>query len=139
MKVKINMKKFSRKQNRISQIEYDYPGEIRTVKELLEETVKIGISSYKERMERGELLQVLSGEEIEDQAQSGKISFGVNYGIHSPKLEESMQNALQSFEDGILVLFVGDRQMERLEEPVVLGADTELTFIRMTPLAGRMW
>ncbi|MET9622423.1 hypothetical protein ABZZ37_16900 [Streptomyces sp. NPDC006464] len=37
--------------------------------------------------------------------------------------------------NGFLVL-VGDRQVEELDETVELGRDTEVTFLRLVPLAG---
>lgn len=139
MKLKINIKKMSRKQNEITQIEIAYPNEIKTVRELLTETVKIMVTEYKQRMDNGELLSVLSKQQIEDKSSSGKIGFGINYGKKRPNLEKSIQSALECFEDGIVVLFINGEQVEELDAGIFLKDGDELTFVRMVPLAGRMW
>lgn len=141
MKLNINIKKISGKQNEIEQKEMDYPNEIQTVRELLKETVKIMVAEYTGRMKKGEteLLSVLSKEQIQDKSVSGKIGFGINYGKKRPDLEKSIQSALECFEDGIVVLFINGEQVEELDVPIVLKEGDELTFVRMVPLAGRMW
>lgn len=139
MKLKINIKKFSKKQNEITQIEMDYSDGIQTVRELLTETVKIMVTEYKQRVDNGELLSVLTKEQIEDKSVSGKIGFGINYGKKRPDLEKSIQSALECFEDGIVVLFINGEQVEELDAGIFLKDGDELTFVRMVPLAGRMW
>ena len=49
---------------------------------------------------------------------------------------EQVRIALEAFErNGFFVLF-DDRQLESLDEEVVLGADNDVAFIRLTPLVG---
>lgn len=139
MKLKINVKKFSKKQNEIAQIEMDYPGGVQTIRDLLTETVTIMVSEYTKRMDQGERLSVLTKKEIDDKSTSGKIAFGINYGKNRPDLEKSIQAAWECFEDGIVVLFINGEQVEELETSVSLQEGDELTFVRMVPLAGRMW
>lgn len=139
MKLKINVKKFSRKQNEIAQLELDYPAGMETVQELLTETVKLMVAEYESRMDRGEVLRVLTTQEIEDKSVSGKIGFGVNYGEKRPNLEKSIRAALECFEDGLVALFIEGKQVEELGEHISPEEGSELTFVRMIPLAGRMW
>lgn len=139
MKLKINVKKFSRKQNQIAQVIYDYPDNMVTVKDLLIETVKIMVSRYNRKLEQGEALTVLTQKEIEDTSVSGKISFGISYGEKKPDLEKSIRTALECFEDGLVVVFADGKQLEKLDEALNIKENSEITFIRMTLLAGRMW
>lgn len=139
MKLKINVKKFSRKHNEVAQMELEYPAGMETAGDLLTETVKIMVAEYEQRMDRGEVLTVLTEQEIADKSLSGKIGFGMNYGDKRPNLEKSIQAALECFEDGIVVLFVDGEQYEDIKEKIPLAEGSELTFVRMTPLAGRMW
>ena len=90
-------------------------------------------------MEQSELLKYLTNEEIQDKATTGKISFGVNYNGMSADTEKAIRNALQSFEDGIFRIFVDGEELESLEQPVSLHEGSELIFVRLTMLAGRMW
>lgn len=139
MKVKINVKKFSRRQDCIAQIEYDYPETIRDVRGLIKETVNASVAGYLDRAAQSGLLHILSAETTEDMGKSGKISFSVNYGSKLPQLEDSIRTALEGFEDGLAVIFLDGKRLEDLEETIQLMPGSELTFVRLSPLAGRMW
>ena len=138
--VKINVKKSTGKQNEIIQKDFDCPKDVVTVKELLTVMVTSMLAEYKKRGKREEnFLPVLTNLEIEEKSTSGKIGFGLLYGRKNPKPEASIRAALQCFEDGMVALFVDGVQMEHLEDGVKLQEGSELTFVRLVPLAGRMW
>ncbi|WP_010250423.1 hypothetical protein [Acetivibrio cellulolyticus] len=139
MKIKINIKKISKRNNLIQSITYDYPICPDTVDVLIEETVKLCIKDYEERQENSEIIKVLTMDDIEDSSLSGKVSFGRNYGDNKPDLEKAVTNAKQSFQDGIVVIFIDGVQMKNLEDNIVLCEDSEITFVKMTMLSGRMW
>lgn len=140
MHIKVNVKKSSGKHNEIIQQEFNCPEDIKIVKELLVAMVTSMVADYKKRKKQDEnFLSVLTNQEIEEKSASGKIGFGLIYGQKNPKLEPSIQAALQCFEDGMVVLFVDGEQKERLEEEVCLREGSELTFVKLIPLAGRMW
>ncbi|CCK27928.1 hypothetical protein BN159_3549 [Streptomyces davaonensis JCM 4913] len=50
--------------------------------------------------------------------------------------EEDRRLALKAFTANGLIVLVGDRQVTDLDEEVDLTADTEVTFLRLIPLAG---
>lgn len=138
--IKINVKKSTRKQNEIIQKDFDCPEHVATVKELLTVMVTSMLAEYKKRGKRDEnFLPVLTNLEIEEKSASGKIGFGLLYGRKTPKPEASIRAALQCFEDGMVALFFDGVQMEHLEDEVKLKEGSELTFVRLVPLAGRMW
>ncbi|MDO4333262.1 MAG: hypothetical protein Q4C58_11360 [Eubacteriales bacterium] len=140
MKIKVNKKSVSGKKSGIRQVVYEYPKCPATVKELLEETVKLCVADYNSRREAGtDILQVFSGAELEDRAAAGKIAFGVNYGTESVQEKEAVENALQCFEDGIVAAFVDGVRLEKPEDPLTIKENSEVTFVRLTMLAGRMW
>ncbi len=139
MKLTINIKKFSRKENQIAQLTYEYPDNMTTVRDLLAETVKRMVAGYVKRMDTGEALQVLTEKEISDQSASGKIGFGRNYGTKRPDIQQSIEMAWTCFADGIVVVFADGMQLEELDEELTIRDGSELTFVRMTFLAGRMW
>lgn len=129
----------SRRQNEIAALEYDYPDGMTTVEDLLRETVRIVLAQYQERMDRGDFLTVLTEREIADRAASGKVAFGINYGEKKPNLEKSVTAALECFEDGMVALFVDGARYESLTDRPEYREGGELTFVRLIPLAGRMW
>ena len=52
----------------------------------------------------------------------------------------AIENARQSFEDGIYRIFVNGEELgETCDTPVTLKENDEITFVRLTMLAGRMW
>lgn len=51
-------------------------------------------------------------------------------------LGRAQQRALRTFEVGRCLVFVGDRQMVRLDQKVEVAAGTRVRFIRLLPLRG---
>lgn len=139
LKLKVNIKGISNKQNKIKQIDIICKGPIKTVKDLICEVVRSCVADYNDRKDQSELLKVLSKEQIEDQALSGKVAFGVNYGDKKANIKQAEKNALQAFEDGVVVIFVDRKKLLNLEDEITLTDGSELTFVKMTMLAGRMW
>lgn len=139
MELKISCKSTAKRRNTVQSITCRYDKPIETVRELISETVRINVADYQKRQENVELLNILSGEEIESQKPTGKIGFGRIYGNRPPKPEEAVQTALEAFEDGLVCVFVDGEQKEHLEDRLVLKEGSEVTFVRLTMLAGRMW
>jgi hypothetical protein len=50
--------------------------------------------------------------------------------------ERQAEVAVEAFEEQRFFVFVDDTQVEALDEEVALGADTEVRFLRLTPLVG---
>jgi hypothetical protein len=139
MKVRIQVKKIGKNRGSIVPVIYEYPETADTVRKLLEETVRINRKAYGERRKHTEVEAVLSGENIEEQARGGKVTFGLSRKDKVPEFREAVENAWQCFEDGIVVVFLDGKKLERLEEKMELRENSELVFVRMTMLAGRMW
>lgn len=139
MRVKIHIKGVSNRKNKILQLEYVYPDTAMTLRDFLRETVKITVRDYNRGKASEEVLRSLSEEEIGDQAVSGKVVFGIHYGRKKADEEKAVENALQCFRDGMIAVFVDQKRCEELEQIVPLRENSEVTFVRLTFLAGRMW
>ena len=139
MKVYVNVKQIGKKKNKIDRNEYEISGEIKTVKELLTEFVTINVKKFNEGLIEEDVVPYLTDEKISDLSDAGKISFGVDYNGKKQDLEKAIENALQSYEDGIYRIFVNDEEMGEIESEIELKEKDELTFVRLTMLAGRMW
>ena len=72
-------------------------------------------------------------------ADVGKIAFGIIYGNKEPDVEEAIAVAVQAFEDGLYRVFVNGEEAEQLDERLVLQDGDEVSLIRLTMLAGRIW
>lgn len=140
MIVKVNLKQLGERRQKIAPVDFDYPKAPATMRELITETVTLCVSAYNERVRQGDTAaKPLSEEEISDKAKIGKIAFGINYGGKEQELSSAIENALQSFEDGIYRVFLNDSELESLDAPLSLSENDTLTFIRLTMLSGRLW
>lgn len=72
-------------------------------------------------------------------AQAGKVSYGDPLDDRKADAEKAVLNALQCFDDGIVALFADGVRYSRREEQIPLKEQSEVTFVRLTFLAGRMW
>lgn len=139
MEVMINMKRMSKRQNDIARVPFHLEHCPATVGELLDETVKTCVMEYRERQENADVIRFFSKEEIADKAAAGKVSFGLNYGERQPDLWQALESARQAFEDGIAMIFIDGQEQQHLADNVEITPESDITFVKMTLLAGRMW
>lgn len=139
MKVKINIKGVSNRKNKILHMEYIYPDKEMTLQDFLTETVRTTVLDYNKGKAVDEVLKNLSAMEIDDQAATGKVAFGLHYDKREADEQEAIKNVLQCFLDGMIAVFIDQERYEELKQPVRLRENSEVTFVRLTFLAGRMW
>ena len=139
MKVFVNVKQIGKRKNKIDKKKYEISEKITTVKELLTEFVTINVNEFNNGFTENDIVPYLTDEKINDLSDPGKISFGVDYNGQKQDLEKAVENALQSYEDGIYRVFVNDEEMREIDCEINLKENDELTFVRLTMLAGRMW
>lgn len=70
---------------------------------------------------------------------TGKVGFGAIYNHNQVDVAKAQENAIVAFEDGLYAVFYGDDQLETLSEEIDLSQNKNLTFIRLTFLAGSYW
>ena len=139
MKVYINVKQIGKRKNKINKKEYEISDNIKNVKELLTEFVTINVNKFNEGLTEDDIVPYLTDERINDLSEAGKISFGMNYNGQKQELDKAVENALQSYEDGIYRIFVNDEELGDLGSETELKENDEVTFVRLVMLAGRMW
>lgn len=139
MKVFVNVKQIGKRKNKIDKKKYEISEKITTVKELLTEFVTINVNEFNNGFTENDIVPYLTDEKINDLSDAGKISFGVDYNGQKQDLEKAIENALQSYEDGIYRIFVNDNEVGEIDCEINLKENDELTFVRLTMLAGRMW
>lgn len=139
MQIRINVKGASRRKPTIVQRVEEYPDREMTVEEFLAETVRRNVREYNEKKDAGEILRLFTEEAIEDKAAAGKVSYGDPMDDRKADAEKAVANALQCFDDGMVALFVDGVRYQKRDEALPLRDQSEVTFIRLTFLAGRMW
>ena len=140
MQVQVNVKRIGKRKNAIEARPYEI-GAVRDVGALIAAFVTAEVARFNERATAGETaLRYLTNAEIADAATVGKIGFGADYSGKVQDLAAAIENARQSFEDGIYRIFINGAEVEgTLDTPVTLHENDEITFVRLTMLAGRMW
>ncbi len=140
MKISVNVKRIGKKRNSIEKKEYEVADGIADVKGLIEDIVKREVAEFNKRAEGLRLIDYMTSGEIEDSSAAGKISFNDDYNGNKQDVESAVENARQSYEDGIYVIFLnGERLAESTDTQLNLKEGDELTFVRLAMLSGRMW
>ena len=147
MKIRINIRSASRRKASIIQRESEYPDGPMTVGEFIAETVRQNVKEYNERKDAREVLRLFSrleseesiSDRVEDMAVSGKVTYGDPMDARKADVNDAVENALQCFDDGIVALFADGVRYTKKEEQIRLAEQSEVTFVRLVFLAGRMW
>lgn len=135
MKVYVNIKQIGKRKNTVDKEEYQINNNINTVRELIEKFVQICVTQFNDK----KVVDYLLTSEIEDTSDIGKIDFGDKENKIKQDLQKAIDNAVQSYEDGIYRIFINKNELGKIDESVSIKNDDELTFVRLTMLAGRMW
>lgn len=140
MILKINLKQIGERKRKIAPVDFEYEMVPETLRDLIIQTVTRCVAVYNERVRMGENnTNPRLSEQISDMAYIGKIAFGINYGGREQERDKAVENALQSFEDGVYRVFLNDIELEKLDDEINVQENDLLTFIKLTMLAGRMW
>ena len=116
--IKVRMRKLGKKnQGAVEPVEFLLESRPETVKELVEGLVCLGVRQYNERKDTGQIVPWLTSETIQEQAVTGKISFGLRGG-NDADADQAVENAVQCFEDGIYRIFADDEELTELGEAV---------------------
>lgn len=138
MTVNVNVKSLGKRKPEIAAAKLTLDGKPETAGELIALTVSACISQFEQRA-HGEILGALTAQDISEKAAAGKISFGEVYGEKCVDREKAQKNALQCFEDGIYRIFLNGKMLEKADEKIEINEGSELTFVRLTMLTGRLW
>ena len=148
MILNVNIKQMGKKGRRIMPVPFEYDRCPETAEELIEETVKIMLSAFKERQKKSteeNIPDFLSEETIKSMAEIGKVAFGYIYNEKEQDEAKAIETAKLAFIDGMVRIFINGEEAEYKEEnkesgtPINLSEDDEVTFVRLAMLAGRMW
>ena len=107
-----------------------------TLRELIARVVREELAAHLKRARDGRLVRILSERDIEAGLEAGRVSSGGGSPPRPVDSDEAVGLALQAFEDGLYLVVIDGRQHEDLEEQVILGEDSTVTFLRLVALAG---
>lgn len=134
--VYVKMKKLGRQdRTKLAPVPFLLDKKPDTLQELLIGLTELGVKDYNERREENQILPFLTKEEIKNQAERGKVSFGFSNGQIADK-EQAVKNTISDFEDGIYRVFAGDTELKGLLDKISWEEDLVFTFLRLTMLSG---
>ncbi len=132
----ISGKVLGKSQNLFTTWQMSLSSQTTTLKELLTQIIQSEIQSFSDRQSQQRLTKVLGLVEIEAGVTRGKITSGGSDLDQMVNERQAINNALQAFQDGFYLVFIDDEQQEDLADLVDLKANSELLFLRLTPLVG---
>ncbi|GHO85045.1 hypothetical protein [Dictyobacter formicarum] len=113
-------------------------GQVFRLRDLIAELVRVEVQAFRLRQEERRVLNILSAQEIDDAARTGKVSMGGEKELVPVEVDEyeAVQVALQGFVDGIYLVFLDGQPQRELDGPVQLHQESSLLFIRLVALVG---
>jgi len=107
-----------------------------TLRDVIARIVREQVAGFHQRQIEARFLRVLTEKELEDGSAVGRITPGGSRLRQPVEPDDAVARALLAFEDGLYLVLIDERRCERLDEPVELGTDSTVTFIRLVALAG---
>jgi len=107
-----------------------------SLRDLITSIVVEEVEGFNQRQEQRRLVRVLSGPEIQQGIEKGKVDAGGRDPGQPANKDEAIATALQAFEDGLYYVFVDRVQQTDLDREVYVKSDSRVQFIRLVALAG---
>lgn len=107
-----------------------------TLRQLLDHVVRAEVDAFKTRQAERRLLKALTAAQIDEGLAAGKVSAGGSDLDQQVNPDEAVATAVEAFADGLFLVMVDDTEVKDLDAPVPLTAESRLTFVRLTMLAG---
>lgn len=139
MQIYIQMKAAGKRRPVLNDVPYELSDEVKTLRDFLTALVELEVKRYEQKGTGVQVIPFLTKEDVEEQAAAGKVGFGQIYSEQKADPAKAVENALQCYEDGLVRVFRGDRELAGLDTPVCLEEGERFTLIRLTFLAGRLW
>jgi hypothetical protein len=113
----------------------DLAGET-TLRELLSSLVREEVAGYEERREAQQVLRVLTPADLATGHTTGRFRSGGRHTPPAPAADVAVARALEAFGDGLYFAVLDGRQIEDLDAPLHVTADSRLRLVRLVALAG---
>ena len=135
LKIYISAKQIKKRGHLVAACPYELECVPQNLRQLISMLVAGGVNAYNLRLKSRDTY-VLTDEEIDDMSRVGKIGFGIPFGSREADLDDALETAIQDFEDGLYRVFLGEREIESLDETLNLQEGDTITMIRLVMLTG---
>jgi hypothetical protein len=107
-----------------------------TLRGLITELVRIEIAEYDKRRQERPILRILNAADLADGYGSGRFLSAPRQVPAAPSVDEAVIRALEAFRDGLFLVILDGTQIDDLDAPLTVNADSRLRLLRLVALAG---
>ncbi len=107
-----------------------------TLHALIDHVVRVEVEGFRTRQADRRLLKALTAREVDAGLAAGKVSAGGSDLDQAVDAEGAVAAAVEAFADGLFLVFVDGDEVKALDATIPLTADSKLSFVRLTMLAG---
>jgi hypothetical protein len=107
-----------------------------TLREVIALVVREEVAAFAQRQVERRFLRVLTERQVEEGSAAGRVLSGGSELEQHVDVEAAIGAAWTAFEDGLYLVLIDAIQCDRLDEPVRLGQDSTITFLRLIALVG---
>lgn len=136
MELYVRVKALGKRRDLLAPTLRTLPDGIGSLRQLLTALTEQEVERYNRKEPDTQLIPFLTGQEIDDRAQTGKVSFGGIYSDQKADPKKAVANTLQCWEDGLVRVFMNDEELTQADAPLVIPQGAVFTFLRLTFLAG---
>jgi hypothetical protein len=108
-----------------------------SLKTLISAVVTQQVAGYNAKTLENPIINFLTETQIDDAATTGKVGFGAIYNDKKADLQLALKVAIEAHIDGLFVVAIDDKIVEKLDDVVILKPDSVAMFIKLTLLIGR--
>ena len=108
-----------------------------TLRSFITAVVTQQVAAYNAKTLETPIIKFLTKTQIDNAATVGKVGFGAIYNDKKADVQKAIQVAIEAHIDGLFVVAVDDKIMEKLDDCIVLKDNSVITFMRLTLLIGR--
>ncbi|MFA9557744.1 hypothetical protein ACERII_10600 [Evansella sp. AB-rgal1] len=138
MKIYVTVKLAGKRKGVLTKKEFVLHNNPTTLRELITEIIQVNVNEYYSKQEETSLIPYLSHNELEGQADTGRIGFNRIYNDGQVMIDEAIKNGIVSYKDGLFKVFHGETELLQLDDQIDVQSEDVFTFIRLTMLTGRM-
>ncbi len=135
--IELQLKRLGKKKIKTVGFQVDQRPE--TLQQLIESCVKSEVTRYNQNREQPVLSGFLTPQEIQEQSETGKVTFGDLAPAERAEASKAIADALQAFKDGSFSVFIDDREIKTLTEKLSVQRESTIMFVRLTFLTGTYW
>ena len=139
MDIYVRVKAIGKRKDILAPTPYTIPDGICSLRQLLTAVVQKEVAQYNIKEVEAQLIPFLTQQQLDEQSKIGKVSFGTIYSDKKANPDKAVTNAIQCWEDGLVRVFMDEKEITKLDETLWIPEGAVFTFMRLTFLAGSIW